>query len=307
MMKCVSSHFATPIACLATFVLLLSCSMMTAFAAEVASESPPEGDLASDDRPFYTEDTRPDFPVFNSLEGEENFLSVECPDGTVFRAGGDALELQMGQEYKVVIAYDNNGLPSGITTHAITSDAKVQVDFPFSIANEKSMTATISAANSRPTAVSSSLTLVAPELMNLEVVSGSVRIVNNNPTNNSIISEKELFGEGALFGTNSMVGIVLYGSENAGSITFSFRTVPFTEATSVFPEAGAIEDGHTLSGPNASEGNPGPFEGLSQADKIMLGVSVVAAIIIILIIISTILIIIDRHRAKTNSIDYWED
>ena len=291
MMKCASSHFATPVACLATFVLLLSCNVMTVFAAEeVASESPPEENVTSDSRPLYTEETRPDFPVFNSLVGEENFLGITGPDEVTVWSGGETFELEMGQQYNVVINYDNNGLPKGITTRTIANGTLVQLDFPPSIVSEQEITATISATNSQPTSVSSSLTLIAPEAMNLEIVPGSVRIINNNPTNDSIISESDLFGKGAQIGTNSMSGIVLHGAENSGSIVFSFCTVPFTKTAS-----------NTLdtSVPNT---DTQPSEPKSLGPTILLLMS--AILVVTCVIISVVLTVADRNETRIDS-GHW--
>lgn len=229
MMKIVKPLLAAPAICMIAFCLLLLHSA-TAFAAEIATETETESPTASDGRPLYTEETRPDFPVFNSLVGEENFLTVTGPNGV---AVTDCLELQMGVEYSAEIAYDNNGNPRGVRTHAIATETVVKVDFPETIADERSLVATISANNSRPLSVSSGVTLVAAEPMALEIVPGSVRIVNNNPTNNTVISEHDLTHAGAPIGTNSMIGIVMYGSENAGSVVFEFRTVPIAEGAVV--------------------------------------------------------------------------
>lgn len=226
MMKYVKSRSATRT--ITMIVLGLMLSHMTAFATEIASGSAPEEVTASDGRPLYTEETRPDFPVFNSLVGEENFLSIVGPSETVSEG---SIELQLGEEYEVIINYDNNGNPRGVRTQAIANDTKVQVAFPFTITNERTLTATISARDSQPESVSSSLTLVANEPMALEVIQGTARIINETPTNNSTISTDKLFNEGAPIGTNSMIGIVLYGSENAGQVVFKFRTVSLGQAT----------------------------------------------------------------------------
>lgn len=233
MMKRVKPLFAAPAACVAVICLVLLHSV-TAFAAEDASALEPERPTASDGRPLYTEETRPDFPVFNSLVGEENFLSITGPDGQTVT---DYLELRMGEEYDVAIAYDNNSNPRGVRTHAIASETIMKVDFPETIADERPLTATISAANSQPKSVSSSLTLVAAEPMALEIVPGSAKIVNNNPTNGAVISEHDLTHDGAAIGTNSMIGIVLYGPENAGSVVFKFRTLPIDQSSVVPSEA----------------------------------------------------------------------
>lgn len=237
MMKHVKPLLAAPAACVAVICLVLLHSV-TAFAAEDASALEPEEPTASDGRPLYTEETRPDFPVFNSLVGEENFLSITGPDG---ETATDYLELQMGKEYDVAIAYDNNGNPRGISTHAIANDTIVKVEFPEAIADERPLTAVISARDSQPLSVSSSLTLVATEPMALEIVPGSVRMVNNNLTNGTVISEDDLTHDGAAIGTNSMIGIVLYGPENAGSVVFKFRTLSIGQS-SVVPDSNSHQD-----------------------------------------------------------------
>lgn len=248
MMKHVRSYFATPAACMVAICLLLSSS--TAFAAEIANEPSSEGPTASDGRPLYTEETRPDFPVFNSLVGEENFLHVTSPDGTV-TTSGSVLELQMGQQYDVIVSYDNNGLPTGVRTHAIASDTTLLVDMPSTLTDERTLTATITAANSQPAAVSTSLTLLASEPMALEFVQGSAKVVNQDPTNGTSISDDELFHRGVSLGSNSMIGIVLYGSEHAGSVVFSFRTIPIAQAaTSTTGQA--IDDAEIITPPTSS-------------------------------------------------------
>lgn len=73
--------------------------------------------------------------------------------------------------------------------------------------------------------------LVAAEPMALEIIPGSVQIINNNPTNNAVLSEYDFTHDGAPIGTNSMIGIVMYGPENAGSVVFQFRTVSIGEGT----------------------------------------------------------------------------
>ena len=227
MMKIMRSLLVTPATCVAVFCLMLSCSM-TALAAEDVSALEPDGPTASDGRPLYTEETRPDFPVFNSLVGEENFLSITGPNGETVT---DFLELQMGMTYDAEIAYNNNGNPRGVRTHAIATETIVKADFPETITDERTLTATISAQNSQPLSVSSSVILVAAEPMALEIIPGSVQIINNNPTNNAVLSEYDFTHDGAPIGTNSMIGIVMYGPENAGSVVFQFRTVSIGEGT----------------------------------------------------------------------------
>ena len=107
----------------------------------------------------------------------------------------------------------------------IANETKVQVQIPVTIASEQLLVATISSRNSRPTSVSCTLPLVASEPMTVEVELGSVQIINQNETNGTLIDSEDIFGEGALIGTNSMTGIVLYGAENAGSVEFDFSTV----------------------------------------------------------------------------------
>lgn len=222
------SFFTTVAAILAVSALILPYYIVYA-TEDVAESSTTSSSTASDGRPLYTEETRPDFPVFNSLVGEENFLSIASPDGTVAVGNVDSLELFPGREYKVAIKYDNNGLPRGITTRAIANDTVVQVNLPEAITSERELTATISASNTQPLSISCDLTLVAAEPLRLEVIPNTVRIVNQNQTNDSLISAQDLFGNGALIGSNSMTGIVLYGPENAGSVVFTFRAVSFDQ------------------------------------------------------------------------------
>lgn len=223
------------------------------YATEDATESSTtSSSTASDGRPLYTEETRPDFPVFNSLVGEENFLSVASPDGTVAVGNVDSLELFPGREYKVTIKYDNNGLPRGITTRTIANDTVVQVNLPEAITGERELTATISASNTQPLSISCGLTLVAAEPLRLEVIPSTVRIVNQNQTNDSLISTQDLFGDGALIGSNSMVGIVLYGPENAGSVVFTFRAVPFDQKTAT-SKSNSASKASTLAGLDTDE------------------------------------------------------
>lgn len=196
--------------------------------------------------------------------------------------------MQLDQQYDVTINYDNNGLPRGITTRAIANDTEVQIDFPSAIASERTLTATISARNSQPESVSSTLTLTVAEPMALEVVQGSARIVNNNPTNNQPLSTKDLFGDGETIGTNSMIGIVLYGSENAGSVVFSFRTVPMTEQASEIASQATTDDqsmtGATISTPTAS---PTPTE-RHQPDALGIIGIIGASLLLVAIIVYSI-------------------
>ncbi len=223
-------HFKLCLAVLIVVCLVFGCESPMASAAEIGDNgSPPEDDAIG--RPLYTEDTRPNFPVFNSMEGEENFLSIIGSDGAITQSGGEALELKLNQEYEVRISYCNDGVPTGIPTYANANDTKVRVEFPFTITSERELTTMITASNSQPETVSATMILVASEPMSLEVIRGTTRIVNNNPTNNDLLSYEELFGDGALIGTNSMIGIVLYGSENAGYVTFKFRTLPLDQST----------------------------------------------------------------------------
>lgn len=255
-------------------VLGLMLSQMTAFAAEIASnDTAPE--TASDGRPLYTEETRPDFPVFNSLVGEENFLSVSGPNGTVSEG---EIELRLGEEYEVTIDYDNNGNPRGVRTQAIANDTKVQVAFPVTITNERTLTATISARDSQPLSVSSSLTLVAAEPLALEVIPGTARIMNNNPTNNHTISTDDLFNEGAPIGTNSMIGIVLYGPENAGQVVFKFCTVPLNQAAVTPIQTANPSPGVVNPAPTTEPTTTNPDNEWGPLDYLWVGLAIVALI-----------------------------
>ena len=238
--------------------------------------------VASVDRPLYAEEDRPDFPVFNSLPGEENFLSITDPNGTVY---DDTIELQIGQQYDVAIKYHNNALPRGVRTDGIANDTTVKVDFPFTLSGEQKLVATISARDSQPQSVSCALTLRASEPMALEVIPQSARIVNNNPTNGSIISPDELMGEGALIGTNSMIGIVLYGPENAGSVIFSFRTVS--------PEQIKIQP-PTKPAPPEVIGPPSDQPPASRSDWNLMGV--IGVVLAILAVIGVIIYLLHLCR-----------
>lgn len=191
------------------------------FAAEVSTT---DNETADSEYPVYTEDTRPDFPVFNALEGKQNFLSIEAEDGKVFTGGIDTLELAAGQTYHVRIAYCNDGLPKGVPNSVYAHGSKVKAHLPDLVDGEQTITATLSAVDTKPSSISTSLVVTSDVPLQLEFVSGTARIHNANKTNNSPVSASDLFGTGADFGTNSMTGIILYGEEYSGTIEFDFTT-----------------------------------------------------------------------------------
>lgn len=214
-------------------LLLLAVNVLPVLANEVAPTEPempavPVG-TAADDRPLYSVADPPDFPVFNSvvdgeLGDEQHFVSiqpVDCPTGA---SPGDVVKLEPGQTYEGRILYCNDGVSNGIRNRVYANDAKVKVVIPAMVEDSTGMLITITASNTTPEAISELVTLESDLPLSIEYVDGSAHIESNDVTNKSLISAPELFGDGALIGTNSLTGIVLDGTENSGYVVFRFQT-----------------------------------------------------------------------------------
>lgn len=200
---------------------------------------------AEDGRPLYSASDPPNFPVFNSIiDGEfgdeQYFVTVTPQADPAGSIATGAVQLQPDSVYDVKVHYVNDGETQGIRTYAYANDAKVQVALPAVVGDTANLVATISAADTTPRSVTGQVALQSTTPLSLEYVDGTARIRNNNQTDGTSLPATELFGKGTLIGTQSLIGIVLNGPENAGYIEFQFRTIP-TSATALESAEAEVE------------------------------------------------------------------
>lgn len=195
---------------------------------EAETSATPVG-TADDGRSLYSVTDPPDFPVFNSvIDGEfgdeQHFVSIQPVDGPTSASSGDVVKLEPDQIYEGRVFYCNDGVAKGIRNRVFANDTKVKVTMPAVVEDTTGMLITITASNTTPVTVSDLVTLQSDSPLSIEYIDGSAHIESNDVTNKSLISAAELFGNGALIGTNSLTGIVLEGTENAGYVVFRFQT-----------------------------------------------------------------------------------
>ena len=180
----------------------------------------------SDGRKYFdynNTSTYPNYPAFNSFRNsptwgfEPDFMSIKESTSNTWNSD-DIANLQAGKTYDVVVFYHNNAPLNTNTAH----NTKMQIEFPSVIKGGSSVkgTASISASNSTPRSVWSTLTFNSVDDMLIRYKQGSAFIKYSDGTTKNLPNEgKDLFTSGQLLGRN-LDGSVPGCDTHAGMVQF---------------------------------------------------------------------------------------
>jgi uncharacterized repeat protein (TIGR01451 family) len=191
--------------------------------ATVLAYGPIEG---TDGRKYFDyNDTKtyPQYPAFNSFKNsptwgfEPDFMSIKESTSSTWDSD-DKIQLQAGKTYDVVVFYHNN---APADTHTALN-TKMKIDFPSVVKGgvETKGTASISASNSTPREVWSTLTFTSTSDMLIRYKQGSASIKYSGGSTKTLPnSGKNLFEGGQLLGAN-LDGNVPGCDKNSGMVQF---------------------------------------------------------------------------------------
>jgi len=186
-----------------------------------------KGVVDSSSRALFKEDARPDYAVFNSVTNnpsygdETKFLVItDLTEEKTYREG--TVKLIPGRQYQVQVYYRNDSVfEKGpyFDTSRTAKSAYLYVDMPYEIASGSAerMTATITAENTMPLSVSTSLDLTSDYGLSLEYMDGSATSQRDGGNDIEAVNYEHLFRDGVSLG-----GIK---SQAYGTITFTIRAV----------------------------------------------------------------------------------
>ena len=167
--------------------------------------------------------TYPNYPAFNSFSNsptwgfEPDFMSIKESTSSTWDSD-DKITLTPGKTYDVVVLYHNNAPLNTNTAH----NTKVSVEFPSVVKGGSSTkgTASVSASNSTPKSIWSTLTFEAQNDILIRYVQNSAFIKYSDNSTKKLPNEgKNLFNGGQLVGKN-LDGEVAGCDVNAGMIQF---------------------------------------------------------------------------------------
>ena len=293
------------ISCFLT-ALILGMSVLPALASEPVATTTESDDAtptavpvgtAEDGRSLYSVSDPPSFPVFNSvIDGEfgdeQYFVTITPKTDSASSAATATIQLQPDSVYDVKVHYVNDCAPQAIRSYAYANDTKVRVALPAVVGDTANLVATISASDTTPKSVSGQVALQSTTPLSLEYVDGTARIRNNNKTDGTSLPATELFGQGTPIGTQSLIGIVLNGPENAGYIEFEFRTTPIS-ATALESTAAEAEN-------PTSQSETEPTTPSAEEDQFDRNAIIVAAIACGLVIVFAVVKTLREERQQNS-------
>ena len=186
-----------------------------------------KGEAASANRKLFTEENRPDYATINSITnnptyGDETqfFILTDIATGREYREG--TVKLEPGHQYSVQILIRNDaGFRQGYTQKFDRYAEKVSfvVSMPYELgagAIER-FSATVSAENTMPLAVSAGVSITSDYGLSLQYSEGSAAIQWNGGADIEPIDSEKLFRDGVYLGR--------MGSGKYGVVSFTIRAV----------------------------------------------------------------------------------
>ena len=227
--------------------------------AAVMAYGPTEG---TDGRKYFDykdTSTYPNYPAFNSFKNsptwgfEPDFMSIKESTSNTWDSD-DKITLQAGKTYDVVVFYHNNAPLNTNVAH----NTKMQIEFPSVVKGGTDIkgTASISASNSTPRSVWSTLTFNSTNDMLIRYKQGSAFIKYSDGATRNLPNEgKDLFTNGQLVGRN-FNGEVAGCDTNSGFV--QFQIVADQPNFTVDKQVRVNNDGKATGGwANSVKANPG--------------------------------------------------
>lgn len=173
-------------------------------------------------RPTFTWLNTANYVTFNSITdnptwGDERFI-VKARDASLgSSANSTSVQVKDGQELLVTTYFHNN---AAANLNLVAKNTKVRVDVPTSDATSKSLKSHISASNSNPLEVYSTVDLTGSEKFVLDYIEGSAQLKTNKIT--TALSD-DVVKDGVLVGTNGPDGNVPGCGEFSGYVTIRVK------------------------------------------------------------------------------------
>lgn len=197
-----------------------------------------KGEVDSSNRALFTEETRPDYAVFNSVTNntkygdETKFVRItDLSSGKEYLEG--TIQLVHGRQYQVQVLYRNDSIREKGTYLTLSRDAdaaQLLVTMPYELAAGTTgrLGATISAENTMPLAVSAGVDLRSDHGVSLQYVEGSAVWQKNGSDKITAIDYEKLFRDGVSLGD--------IGSGVYGTVTFTIQVVADDSVVANLPE-----------------------------------------------------------------------